>query len=325
MKGIHHIVVENKKLKYEFDIRRNITIIRGDSATGKTTLIEMLSEYQNNGDESGVYINSDCTISVANASNWKHFIEAGEDEIIFIDEGVKAISSQEFAETLKGADVYVVLITRDKLSNLPYSVDEIYGIRTSGRYAGLNKAYHEFYKIYTEPKKPNAIETVISEDSNSGNQFFRAIFKADVISAGGKTKIEKEIRMHKGENILVCADGAAFGSEMEAVTKLISMGFNITLYLPESFEWLILRADILDTKEVKDILEAPYNYADSKIYFSWERMFTDLLTNYSANTYLRYQKSKLNPAYTKGQIVEKIVDSLPKSIRKAVVQRAKLS
>ena len=35
MKGIHKVVVGTKYLKYEFELRRNLTIIRGDSATGK--------------------------------------------------------------------------------------------------------------------------------------------------------------------------------------------------------------------------------------------------------------------------------------------------
>lgn len=43
MKGKFHIVVQNNRLRYEFDVRRNITIIRGDSATGKTTLYEMIA------------------------------------------------------------------------------------------------------------------------------------------------------------------------------------------------------------------------------------------------------------------------------------------
>lgn len=45
MKGRHHIVVETRRLKYEFDIKRNITIIQGDSASGKTTLVSLLREY----------------------------------------------------------------------------------------------------------------------------------------------------------------------------------------------------------------------------------------------------------------------------------------
>lgn len=45
MIGKHHIVVESPRLKYEFTIKRNLTVIQGDSATGKTTLIELLRDY----------------------------------------------------------------------------------------------------------------------------------------------------------------------------------------------------------------------------------------------------------------------------------------
>ena len=44
MKGKYHIVVQNKRLRYELNIRRNITMIREDSATGKTTLINLLEQ-----------------------------------------------------------------------------------------------------------------------------------------------------------------------------------------------------------------------------------------------------------------------------------------
>ena len=44
MKGKHHIIIESARLKYEFDIKRNITIIQGDSATGKSTLIDLISD-----------------------------------------------------------------------------------------------------------------------------------------------------------------------------------------------------------------------------------------------------------------------------------------
>lgn len=39
MKGNYHIVVQNNRLRYELDVKRNITLICGDSATGKTTLL----------------------------------------------------------------------------------------------------------------------------------------------------------------------------------------------------------------------------------------------------------------------------------------------
>ena len=44
MKGSYEITVSNAKIHYNFTIRRNITIIKGDSATGKTYLYQMLED-----------------------------------------------------------------------------------------------------------------------------------------------------------------------------------------------------------------------------------------------------------------------------------------
>ena len=49
MKGKYEIIVKDRHLQYKFTINRNITILRGDSATGKTTLIDMIAAFQTNG------------------------------------------------------------------------------------------------------------------------------------------------------------------------------------------------------------------------------------------------------------------------------------
>ena len=54
MVGAYRVIVQNKKIKFDFEIRRNITILRGDSATGKTTLVEMIQEYEELGSDSGI-------------------------------------------------------------------------------------------------------------------------------------------------------------------------------------------------------------------------------------------------------------------------------
>ena len=59
MNGKHKIVVKNNRLHYEFEIKRNITIIKGDSATGKTTLINMIRQFANLGNASGIEIECD--------------------------------------------------------------------------------------------------------------------------------------------------------------------------------------------------------------------------------------------------------------------------
>ena len=87
MKGKHHIIIESARLKYEFDIKRNITIIQGDSATGKSTLIDLISDFQNEREKSPVRIESDvpCEVLTGAGDRWRAVLELITDSIVFID------------------------------------------------------------------------------------------------------------------------------------------------------------------------------------------------------------------------------------------------
>lgn len=65
----------------------------------------------------------------------------------------------------------------------------------------------------------------------------------------------------KGRKILVIVDGAAFSSEFE---KLRRLNNQIDLYLPESFEQMILKSGIMEENRVKEILNHPEEYIESK-------------------------------------------------------------
>lgn len=203
--------------------------------------------------------------------------------IIFIDEDNDFLPTNEFAEAVRESDNYYVIVTREGLPNLPYSVEEIYGIRESGKYASLKQTYHEFFHIYgrtgTKPIKP---DTIIVEDSNAGYEFFARLPKGrdcTVISAGGKSNIYAEIMKNQSKQLLVIADGAAFGPEMDRVMKQADRKKGLVLYLPESFEWMILKSGVVLDADLNAILETPESYIESSRYFSWERFFTELLTN----------------------------------------------
>lgn len=111
------------------------------------------------------------------------------------------------------------------------------------------------------------------------------------------------------------ADGAAFGSQMGRVHRLMQMRGDVCLYLPESFEWLILSAGILSGGGIAKILEDPSAHIDGETYLSWERFFAEELTRRTSGTWLRYSKDRLNPAYLKGKCRERIVSALPAAIR----------
>ena len=93
--------------------------------------------------------------------------------------------------------------------------------------------------------------------------------------------------------------------------KKINLSNSMAIYLPESFEWLILKSDVIRDKDIAEVLDHPSDFIESKEYMSWERFFTALLVDKTKDTYLRYSKSKLNDAYKNRKIQEKILREIP--------------
>lgn len=314
MKGKYKVIVRNNKLHYEFEIKRNITIIQGDSATGKTTLINMLRQAENLGESSGVDVLSNVPCRILEGVSWKLILQNTAGTIFFIDEENAFINTEEFAAEVRGSDNYFVLITRENLYNLPYSVEEIYGLYASGRYKNTKKIYQQMYRIYSDiqelPIKP---ELFIVEDSNSGYEFFKAVSderNLECESAGGKSNIFSKIKNVKNREVCVIADGAAIGPEMNGLYEISHKKKNIHLYLPESFEWIVLKSGLIDDREIRKILETPELFIDSKKYFSWERFFTNLLIEKTKNSYLQYRKSAINKTYLHSKNKEKILNCI---------------
>lgn len=198
------------------------------------------------------------------------------------------------------------------MSSLPYSVNEIYGIRNSGKYGYLKQTYNELYQIYGTDNFKQEIkpEKIITEDSNSGFQFFDELCKNNglrCVTANGKSNIFKCLERNDSEKILVIADGAAFGAEIDRIMQMIKIQNNVVLYLPESFEWIVLQSGLINDENLEAILESPCEYIESKEYFSWERYFTDLLMQKTEDTYLKYTKRTLNKTYLQKTAVDKII------------------
>ena len=102
MKGTYRIHIQNRKLRYDFEIIRNITVIKGDSATGKTTLVDLVREYYENGRESGIELSCSVPCAVLEGKNWKSQLDSIQGSILFIDEGNRFVSSEEFAKAVQG-------------------------------------------------------------------------------------------------------------------------------------------------------------------------------------------------------------------------------
>lgn len=325
MKGKHHIVIESARLKYEFDIRRNITIIEGNSATGKTTLIDLLRDHANSRSGQGIKLQSDvpCVVFSGDQNYWEPVIHSIQNSIVFIDEDYTFIFSKDFASAVRDSSCYFVLITRRSLPNLPYSISEIYGIRTSGRYHFPEKIYHEFYPIHEvfTPSGACSEPILITEDSMSGFQFFqKAGTSIRCESAEGNANIyNKLLSLQKHNQLIVIADGAAFGAFISVILSFAKAQGKTMLFFPESFEWLILKSGVISDPEIEGILQHPEDYIESTAFFSWERFFTNLLESKTSGDPVKgYKKAKLSHFYLEGRNRDRILNELPVEIRNAL-------
>lgn len=324
MRGSYWFRAKSKRVLFEFSIRRNITVIKGDSATGKTTLLHMLYEYLRTGKQSGysVSTNSEYYVYLRDevGRDWKDALYPLKNTIIFIEENNDFIFTKEFAAFVKESGNYFVLVTRAPLKMLPYSIHEIYEIITDGKRTDIKESYHEFKEIYSNYPilENNKIQNVVTEDSNSGYQFWMNVFKSrNVVSSGGNGNLIKQVKNLSGGDTLVIADGAAFGSLIESCISSFQMQTDrrISIWLPESFEYLILRSGILKSEKLTQILENIPEYVDCEKYESWENFFTDLLVMLTSEGVEKYSKSTLNTYYLQDWAVERIKGQLPEEIR----------
>ena len=311
MKGSHRVIIEAKRVKYDFTLTRNITILTGDSASGKTVLIDYIRDYRRYGSESGVMVSCDRECRTLDNEDWEMQLKRITNSIIFIDEGNRFVTSKEFAKLALESDNYFVLATREKMPMLPYSVQEIYGFRESGKYHEEKQIYNDMYQLYGEISAQRSIEPelVITEDSNSGYDFFAKLSEqknVNCISANGKSNIIKclqDSEKTQGTRLII-VDGAAFGSEMKEVYEYLNTVGNVVLYAPESFEWLLLSSNTIPNANVTEILQEPENYIDSKKYASWERFFTALLIDMTkGDPVWSYSKKKISSVYVSSKVI----------------------
>lgn len=318
MQGKYDITISNVNVSFTITLERNITIIRGDSATGKTTFIDLLRNFEQYGKSSGVSVQSKKPCRVLTNVDWEYRLEAIHDSFVFIDEGNEFVKSKAFAKAIQNSSNYYVIITRENLYQLPYSVNSILKLKTTTN--RRKKTYIRSYQHYDRLEEPitqfSCSDVVITEDSNAGYDMFAHIsaqHNVQCIASNGKSNVFSQVTGNTGRRILVVADGAAFGAEVDKLHQLMAEHPNkITLYLPESFEWILLKSGILGSQTPSKVLQNPSAHIESSRYFSWEQYFTDLLIQLTKDTVLHYSKNRLNPAYLQSANIAKILAAMSK-------------
>ena len=75
MQGDKKVVAKNKNNHYEFTLHRNLTILRGNSGSGKTKLFELIADYNRFGKSSDAKVSSDCPVIAYEGRNWERDME----------------------------------------------------------------------------------------------------------------------------------------------------------------------------------------------------------------------------------------------------------
>ncbi len=314
MNGAHDILVSSGKIQYKLHIRRNITIIRGDSSTGKTALISYIQRAMNPQD---ISVDLQCDVpvlAVTPIEDWYHRIENTKNSIIFLDENCSFVSTERFASIALRSTNYFVIVSRYDFPMLPYSVAEIYSLLNKNkRYPQTKQVYNTLYPYtYHVPCVAEQPQVLIIEDTGSGYDFFSKIM--ETVSAESASDILATLQGIKDKNVAVIADGAAFGAYISDLQMYIfKTNQSIFACFPESFEWLLLISGIINDKKLSKILESPELYIYSETFASWEQYFTSLLIDISKDLHgFQYTTSKLAPGYLTDSAISKVKDALYK-------------
>lgn len=107
LRGSYDVVINSRRLQYKFTIRRNVTVIRGQSATGKTTMVEMIRDCNEHGIDSGITISCDrdC-VAAAGKSNLAGMVMESHEPVLVIADGA-AFGPGEFAIHIINTDQVV--------------------------------------------------------------------------------------------------------------------------------------------------------------------------------------------------------------------------
>lgn len=310
MTGKHSVKISNKRLSYELEIERKVTVIKGNSGTGKTTLISMIQGYITEGRASGAVLASNLNVAVLSTnSRWSLDLSESRNTIFFVDENVRYIYDEPFQQEFSNSDNYLVVISRSgKFNHLPYAVKSVYELRTEKTKSGhLTK----MFSIYEDKLSGVIPDLVVTEDSNSGREMMEAIFSCPVMSAGGNGNVSKtvenQLRIHK--TIYVIVDGAAFGGFIQPLLN-ISEHFDVYVFAPESFEYLLLNTSTFK-RYLTDELEHTWDYCDISKFQTWEGYYTSLLSELCKGKYrFNYSKSRLNSFFLKGDFPSKVKEQI---------------
>lgn len=246
------IEAKSKRASYDFVLKRKLTIIKGMSGIGKTTLVNALTE-EGNGFKCSI---SDprYTVALLHGRTWyidmERWVKDDKNNAILIVDDNRYSSTVEFCRLFNQdthnfymlIDRFVYLSDFDSMAGLQVSADSVFELKTSGKAHWLAQVYEA-----TEPSG-RRLEFVATEDTKSGLLFLREL-NPNVSTTQSKTKIlsfiDRNAARLRGSHMLLLVDLANFGLLIEKLAiKAKELNLDVSIishYL--SFECMLLESN----------------------------------------------------------------------------------
>lgn len=107
----------------------------------------MVRMYSELGKTSGITLRCSKPCIVLSGINWETVLENTHESIVFVEESTSVLSSKAFASAIQSTDNYYVLVTREPLPQIPYSIDAIKQIIKNERKPKISKIFNTATKI----------------------------------------------------------------------------------------------------------------------------------------------------------------------------------
>lgn len=281
------------KLNYIMKLEHRVTVIQGDSATGKSTLVRYI-EMQ---DSMKVNIKSPKKLLATNISNLMNIVEVTgnyslNSEYIYVLDEYDGIDNPNLARIINNSTSMFIIITRDaSIPNINYGIDQIYQFKNSGKYNYLTKMYNNLNDRNINLEN---ITEIITEDSGSGFEFYNTFRNFHTLSSYGNSNV---IKLTKNNQIIVI-DALGFGPFTKALMSEVGIK-NIFIIYPPSFEYLLIKS-LFWNKYQNNIDKNKKNITNHEQYY--HHILKNLLVEFGIN----YSKSHLNPWFIHNPQLDKI-------------------